>query len=112
MSAEFYLLSVPVQCGKTTMLESWVSAQPLGSIGGCLSPDRRDEKGQKNRVFFEIETGIDIPFECKKSELIDSRDLLEIGRFRFRQSGFDWVQAQLKKWAENVDLKTLVIDEI
>ncbi|MFM1897771.1 MAG: hypothetical protein RL577_11, partial [Bacteroidota bacterium] len=88
------------------------SAQPLGSIGGCLSPDRRDEKGQKNRVFLDVQTGLDIPFEWKKSELIDSSDLLEIGRFRFRQSGFDWVQAQLKKWAENVDLKTLVIDEI
>lgn len=112
MSAEFYLLSVPVQCGKTTLLESWVSGEPLGSIGGCLSPDRKDDKGQKNRVFFDVQTGMDIPFEWKKTEAIDSGDLLEIGRFCFRKSGFDWVQTQLKNWAENMDLKTLVIDEI
>ena len=112
MSAEFYLLSVPVQCGKTTLLESWVQTQPQGSVGGCLSPDRIQENGRKTRVFWDVQTATEVPFEWAAQEEIDSNDLLEIGRFRFRQSGFDWVQQQMDEWSGNQRLQTLVIDEV
>jgi molybdopterin-guanine dinucleotide biosynthesis protein A len=112
MSAEFYLLSVPVQCGKTTLLESWVQTQPQGSVGGCLSPDRVSDDGRKTRVFWDVQTATEVPFEWAAQEEIDSNDLLEIGRFRFRQSGFDWVQHRMKEWSGNQSLQTLIIDEV
>lgn len=112
MSAEIHILSVPVQCGKTTLLESWVRAQALGAIGGCLSPDRIDDDGRKTRVFWDVQTAREVPFEWGIQEEINPSDLLEIGRFRFRQSGFDWVQQQMKEWSDNQSLQTLIIDEV
>lgn len=112
MSAEIHILSVPVQCGKTTLLESWVRSQALGAIGGCLSPDRIDDDGRKTRVFWDVQTAREVPFEWGVQEEINPSDLLEIGRFRFRQSGFDWVQQQMKEWSENQSLQTLIIDEV
>ncbi len=70
------------------------------------------ENGRKTRVFWDVQTATEVPFEWAAQEEIDSKDLLEIGRFRFRQSGFDWVQRQMNEWSENRSLQTLVIDEV
>ncbi|MFZ9970495.1 MAG: NTP transferase domain-containing protein [Bacteroidia bacterium] len=111
MSADFYLLSVPVQCGKTTMLEAWAAGQEPGTVGGFLSPDRGCAQA-RTRVFYDVASGREYPFEWEREDQPDPEDCIPMGRFRFRKSSFDWAHAALLNAAKQAELSTVMVDEI
>lgn len=95
-----YILSVPVQVGKTTRLRSWMQESGL-RFGGFLMPDN--------------ETGLRViePLDGGPGEVVEDRANgdLEIGRFKFRSVAFDAGIDALHR-AMTADLDWIIVDEI
>lgn len=103
MKKKIYLLSAPVQSGKTTKLLELLSL-PNKKIGGFLSPDIGN-----SRVLINPENAAVVNFQVTDVNMESS--IVQIGRFNFRKSAFDeaglWTIGQI-----NRGLPFVVIDEI
>lgn len=96
-----YILSRPVQTGKTSQLMDWV--QPRLHIGGLLTPDVNDM-----RMLFDLHTRSFHPFEVKDAY---AGDKITIGKFLFAKTAFEKGQDILMK-AVARSLDWIVIDEV
>lgn len=93
-----YILSAPVQSGKTTSLINWSAARK--DVYGILTPVINGK-----RVFMNAETREQFPMEASVEE-----ETLSIGRFKFSNNSFEKA-IQIIRDAINND-GWLVIDEI
>lgn len=96
----FYVTG-PLHSGKTTRLREW--CQDRTDVGGLFQPVI-----DGIRHFVDIKTGNKIPMEAQPGEV----DFLEIGKFRFTKSSFDWASNVLVEALEVKPVKYLIIDEI
>jgi len=97
-----YLLSQPVNSGKTTQLLHWVKETP--SVAGILAPDIENQ-----RWLMDITSQ-----ECRKLSLDITANLdkaIIIGRYAFNADTFAWARKNLKK-AFLERPRWLVFDEI
>ncbi|HUR65620.1 MAG TPA: nucleoside-triphosphatase [Chitinophagaceae bacterium] len=95
---EAYILTAPVQSGKTTSLINWTEKN---EAYGILTPVIEGK-----RVFLDINTKEQWPMESALGE----KEILNVGRFNFSKQGFEKATATISK-AINKD-GWLVIDEI
>lgn len=100
--SQIFILSGPIQSGKTTAVYEWSRAKK--SVGGFLTPDM-----DGLRYVFLPSMKRWIPFETKDTS--DDKPIASIGKFRFHQSAFDTMEKVLiddlrsaKEW--------VVIDEL
>ena len=93
-----YILSAPVQSGKTTSLINWSAARK--DVHGILTPVI-DGK----RVFMDAQTKEQFPMEASGDE-----EALTVGRFVFSKAGFDKAIQIIRNAITNEGW--LVIDEI
>lgn len=98
-----YLISGPIQSGKTTTLSQWAAGRH--DVGGFLSPVVDGRRVLSRLIQEEV-----VEFEINNDEYND--EIVTIGRYDFAKKGFDkaisWVQQDLR----NEDLNYLIIDEI
>jgi nucleoside-triphosphatase THEP1 len=94
-----FILTGPIQTGKTTSLEKWIISQP--DVRGILTPVI-DGK----RMFRDIETGQLFMMEAKENE----SEVWKIGKFVFSKVQFERAEKILLK-AGNTN-GWLVIDEV
>ena len=101
MKQNIFILSAPVQSGKTTALATWTQ-QYSGKVNGFLTPDVHGLRVVQNLCNGEI-----FPFERITPEPGD----IQIGRFTFAKSGFDTMRRILN---ENCTLSAtpFIMDEI
>jgi nucleoside-triphosphatase THEP1 len=93
-----YILSAPVQSGKTSSLINWSAARK--DVYGILTPVINGK-----RVFMNAQTKEQFPMEATGDE-----ETLEVGRFVFSKAGFDKAIQIIR---EAVNKKGwLIIDEI
>jgi len=98
---EIYLLTGPINSGKTTRLTAWCASEK--GVAGLLSP-----KLETGRSFQNIRTG-----ETRKMEATpEEKAVQEVGRFRFSTAVFEWANQVLLTEAQNPATQWLVIDEI
>jgi nucleoside-triphosphatase THEP1 len=99
MAKQLFILSAPVQTGKTTSLQRW--SDNRDDVSGILTPvmDGR-------RMFLNIRTGQQFHMEARKTET----DTLQIGRFVFSKNNFDIASQVILDNMNNEGW--LVIDEI
>ncbi len=98
-----YILSAPVQTGKSTILESWSAEK--SNVGGFISPRRSGI-----RVLLNAKTREEIPFE-----VIDHASTLkttEVGRFIFYDSSFDKASIWAGLHADTPGIEYIIIDEV
>ena len=93
-----YLLSAPVQSGKTTSLINWSAARK--DVHGILTPVIKGK-----RVFMNAQTREQFPMEASGDE-----ETITVGRFVFSKTGFDKA-IQVIRDAISKD-GWLIIDEI
>ena len=93
-----YILSAPIQSGKTTSLISWSAERK--DVYGILTPVVADK-----RVFMNVQTREQFPMEATGEE-----ETLAVGRFLFSKNSFDKAM-QIIRDAVHKD-GWLVIDEI
>jgi nucleoside-triphosphatase THEP1 len=97
--ASLFLLSAPIQSGKTTSLIKW--SETRNDVFGILSPvvnGKRMFMDAHLRQLFDMEADPGLP------------DALVVGRYRFSQAAFDKAAGIVRKAAEEEGW--LVIDEI
>lgn len=80
MGNQIFILSKPVNSGKTTLLKSWVDAQD--NIGGILTPDVNNK-----RMLYDIAEKTYYTFQTHNNE-----NSIGVGRFLFENSAFDTAQ--------------------
>ncbi len=98
--ANIYLLSGPIQTGKTTRLFEWVKNRK--DVDGILAPIISDERHLLHISTLEKHS-LENPQNIK--------DQVKIGRFKFSKSIFLWAQEKLFKInTSNTDW--LIVDEI
>jgi nucleoside-triphosphatase THEP1 len=98
---EVYVLSGPINSGKTTRLTHWISTQPKAA--GLLSP-----KLPEGRSFLNIRNG-----ETRRMEAeLEENAVQEVGRYRFSAAVFNWANSLLISEAENPETEWLIVDEI
>lgn len=79
-----YVLSGPVQTGKTTRLQGWCASQQKGAVGGILAPVINGA-----RHICDAETG-----ECKNLEHVPAgAPVQRVGRFAFNEEVFAWAHS-------------------
>jgi nucleoside-triphosphatase THEP1 len=99
MSNEIYILSGPVQTGKTTRLMEWCSDRK--NVFGIATPIV-----QGLRVFYDLHEKIIFPMETD----VDNEDIFQIGKYKFSKKAF--LKAE-KIITDGIDKANyLVIDEI
>jgi len=99
MSNEIYVISGPVQSGKTTKLMEWCSDKK--NVFGIATP-----VVQGVRVFYDLHEKIIFPMEADA----DDKDILQVGKFVFSKNAF--LKAE-KIITDGIDKSNfLVIDEI
>jgi nucleoside-triphosphatase THEP1/ABC-type thiamin/hydroxymethylpyrimidine transport system permease subunit len=76
--AEVYILSAPIQSGKTTSLINWSANR--NDVYGILTPVVNGK-----RVFMNVNTKERFPMEAKEGE----REILTVGRFAFSKNNFE-----------------------
>jgi nucleoside-triphosphatase THEP1 len=99
--AKVYILTGPVQSGKTTELLEWANERL--DICGFLMPDI-----DGRRHYYQIEKQLSIPFETD-ADTVD--EIIKIGRFTFYLDTF----AVAKSWLTHAHLmgkNWIIIDEI
>lgn len=94
-----YVLTGPVQTGKTTALAEWVGRRVAAA--GLLQPVRGGKRYLKSLPSGEVR-----PLECSGAE-----DAVQVGRFRFSASVFAWGRRKLRE-AHEREPEWLFIDEI
>lgn len=100
MIDQIYILSQPIQSGKTTLLSNWVLSQ--SSVAGILTPDV-DGK----RKLYDITTNAYFDLQLPDT----AREGIRIGRFLFDADVFAKARDILKK-AINCEYEWIVVDEI
>jgi len=98
MNPSVYILSQPVQTGKTSALMQWIRTQE--SAAGILTPDVNGK-----RMLYDIASGSYSEFES------DEKEALEIGKFRFSKTAFAKAQ-QLLLQAATRSPAWLIVDEV
>lgn len=98
---EIFIVTGPIQSGKTTRLEEWVKSQ--NNIDGILQPIINGTRCLKN-----ISSGESNQLEL--AEEINDGNLIRVGKFVFDEDVFKWAQKKLLLSIEN-NLDWLVIDE-
>jgi nucleoside-triphosphatase THEP1 len=76
--AEVYILTAPIQSGKTTSLINWSANR--NDVYGILTPVVNGK-----RVFMNVNTKERFPMEAKEGE----REILTVGRFAFSKNNFE-----------------------
>ena len=94
-----YILTGPIQSGKTTSIKEWAKNQQ--NIWGILTPVITEK-----RFFLDLATGNQFPMEAG----ILDEDVWEVGRFRFSKSSFEKATAIIRESMKKEGL--LVFDEI
>lgn len=100
MKREIFILTGPIQSGKTTLLLNWAKQQ---HIAGILTP-----VVEGSRYFLDIETGNHFPMNASAEET----KVLEVGKYRFSEAGFEQASMLLKDVCCKPLPSFLVIDEI
>ena len=96
--ALIYILTAPIQSGKTTSLLRWAHSQP--GTYGILTPVVEGE-----RVFNNLESGEKFAMEARAGE-----EAFAVGKFLFSKKGFESAIAVIRK---NINCEGwLIIDEI
>lgn len=78
---KIYILTGPIHSGKTTAITNWLSTR--NDAAGIISPV---VKGK--RILIDIISKEIRPLEVNSEE--DSPELIEIGKYRFDQTAFNW----------------------
>lgn len=100
MKPEVFILSGPIQSGKTTRLIKWCEGR--NDVTGILTPDV-DGK----RFFFDIETKNLFLMEARE----DEGNILSIGKYKFSKSAFERA-SQILLNAINKNSGWIIIDEV
>jgi nucleoside-triphosphatase THEP1 len=99
MSFNIYILSQPVQTGKTTLLMNWIGTQK--NVGGILTPDINGK-----RKLYDVGTQA-----YHDLQLNEDADGLKIGRFVFDETVFEHARNILSHSAKQ-QYSWVVVDEI
>ncbi len=100
MKKEIYILTGPINSGKTTNLEKWLIGR--NDVFGILTP-----KENNKRFFKNIATGEQFQMDAEPSDL----NTISIGKHQFRSSAFDRA-IQIIKTSTKKEEGWLIIDEI
>ena len=81
-----YILSAPIQSGKTTSLINWSAARKdvYGILTPVINARPDDEAGRVKRVFMNVQTREQFQMEASGEE-----ETLVVGRFVFSKASFD-----------------------
>ncbi|MFN9319570.1 MAG: nucleoside-triphosphatase, partial [Chitinophagales bacterium] len=102
MSHNIFILSAPIQSGKTTaLMEFWESG--LTSFDGFITP----EIDESRKLIF-LDTDEELPFELEGGNHLDS---IEIGRFKFSKSTFEAAKQKFKS-LHKTSASLIIIDEL
>ncbi len=96
-----YILSAPVQSGKTSLLMNWVKNRT--NVGGILTPEIEGK-----RKLFDI--AVKMYHELEADDSIVSGDIISVGRFHFYKNAFDHAQKILIQ-SLNKNPDWLIVDE-
>jgi molybdopterin-guanine dinucleotide biosynthesis protein A len=99
MIANIFILSEPIQTGKTTLLMNWISRQK--HVGGILTPDVNGK-----RKLYDIAAK-----QYHDLQLDDETEGIKIGRFTFSESVFAHARTLLAQ-ATDKQYEWIVTDEI
>ena len=95
MTSNIFILSAPIQTGKTTaLMEFWELG--ITSFDGFITPDI-----DESRKLIFLDKDEELPFQLEDNA---KEDVLQIGRFKLRQSTFNAVK--------NTRAQLIIIDEI
>lgn len=94
-----FILSGPIQTGKTTSLVNW--SQDRDDVAGILTPVVNGK-----RVFMDVHTREQFAMEASETDV----DVLSVGRFVFSKSSFDRAQEVIRSGVGRPGF--LVIDEV
>ena len=101
MSNTIFILTGPVQSGKTTWLMDNVVGRQMFS--GILQPVT-----DEGRAILDIHTGLSARLEADTDM---DEGIVHVGRYKFLQSTFDWAKVVLKQSIEQGS-EWIVVDEI
>lgn len=101
MSNDIFILTGPIHSGKTTWLINKIVGRQIFS--GILQPVANGK-----RVILDIHTGLSAPLEA---DIEMDNDIVHVGKYKFKQSTFDWAKDVLKQSIEHGS-EWIVIDEI
>jgi nucleoside-triphosphatase THEP1 len=102
MSHNIFILSAPIQSGKTTaLMEFWETG--LTSFDGFITP----EIDESRKLIF-LDTDEELPFELVGGNDLDS---IDIGRFKFSKSTFEAAKLKLKS-LHKTSASLIIIDEL
>lgn len=99
---KIFILSGPVQTGKTTRLLNWVQNQD--SVDGIIAPVIDDK-----RHLLHLSSGLQKQLEASANE--PDNKIVKIGKFRFNTDVFSWACNRLNESISSSPL-WLIIDEI
>lgn len=97
---EVYLVTGPVNSGKTTRLTNWVKTK--SHCAGILTP-----KIEGRRMFLDIKTGEHFPMEANETE-----SALHVGKYLFSAAAFEKAITFLRQASADPTTEWLVLDEI
>jgi molybdopterin-guanine dinucleotide biosynthesis protein A/nucleoside-triphosphatase THEP1 len=96
---QIFILSQPIQTGKTTLLQEWIVGKQ--NIGGILTPDVNGK-----RMLYDIANQTYSSFQLE-----DTAEGINIGRFVFSKVAFKKAQKILRESIKQ-DLDWILVDEI
>lgn len=99
MRPDVYILTGPIQSGKTTTLLNWVTNK---NVGGILSPILEGK-----RVVYLIRNKCYLPFEVSPMK----GETITVGRYTFSKAAFNTINDQLLRDAQG-DFNWLIVDEV
>lgn len=97
-----YILSGPVQTGKSTRLKKWVADK--SSADGILQIVK-DNK----RYLFDIRSKLERLLSVNETD--DQSNIINVGNFAFNKRTFEWARAELLNSLENRP-EWLIVDEV
>lgn len=97
---QIHILSAPIQTGKTTSLLNYCAHHP--NSAGILSPVLNGK-----RYFYSVCSRESRAMEAGVAEI----EILEIGKYKFSQTAFNWAIEQLRKDVKS-NPSLLILDEI
>lgn len=101
MSNAVFILTGPIQTGKTTWLSNNIHGK---KVSGILQPVLNGK-----RTFLDINTGLSVPLESEK-EMEDSQTI-SVGKYFFRREAFEWAKNVLIS-ANQYQPEWIIMDEI
>ena len=102
MSHNIFILSAPIQSGKTTaLMEFW--ERGVTSCDGFITPEI-----DESRKLILLDTDEEHPFELEDG---DEKNSISIGRFKFSKSTFEIVKDKLRK-LDKTAANLIIIDEL